>query len=159
MPITFKNIIIWRHAEALPVEAVGDDLARPLSAKGQRQAKRMARWLNQHLPDDLLLLSSPALRAFQTAEALKYKINVCQALQPGAALQEVLDCLSEQVSQQNVLLVGHQPWLGQLMGHLLGFDSAEISIEKGAAWWLRQSPTQPSTYKIISVQAPSHLPR
>lgn len=159
MPITFKNIIIWRHAEALPLDAVGDDFARPLSAKGQRQAKRMARWLNQHLPDDLLLLSSPALRAFQTAEALEFKINVCQALQPGAALQEVLDCLSELKSQQNLLLVGHQPWLGQLVAHLLGFDSAEISIEKGATWWLRQSSTQLSIYKVISVQAPSHLPR
>lgn len=159
MPITFKNIIVWRHAEALPVEAVGDDLARPLSAKGQRQAKRMARWLNQHLPDDLLLLSSPALRAFQTAEALKFKINIHPALQPNAALQEVLDCLSEQELQQNALLVGHQPWLGQLLAHLLGLESAETSIEKGATWWLRQSSTQPSTYKIISVQAPSHLPR
>lgn len=159
MPITLKNIIIWRHAAALPVEAVGDDLARPLSAKGQRQAKRMARWLNQHLPDDLLLLSSPALRAFQTAGALKFTINVHQALKPNAALCEILDCLSEVEPQQNVLLVGHQPWLGQLVGHLLGFDSAEISIEKGATWWLRRSPTQPSTYKIISMQAPSHLPR
>lgn len=159
MPITFKNIIIWRHAEALPVEAVGDDLARPLSAKGQRQSKRMARWLNRHLPDNLLLLSSPALRAFQTAEALKCKINVCQALQPNATLPEILDSLSELESQQNVLLVGHQPWLGQLVGHLLGLESAEFSIEKGATWWLRQSSTQPSAYKITSVQAPSQLPR
>lgn len=157
--MTFKNIIIWRHAEALPVEAVGDDLVRPLSAKGQRQAKRMARWLNQHLPDDLLLLSSPALRAFQTAEMLKCKINIHPTLQPNATLPEILDSLSELGSQQNVLLVGHQPWLGQLVGHLLGFDSAEISIEKGAIWWLRQSSTQPSIYKVISVQTPSQLPR
>lgn len=159
MPIDFNNIIIWRHAEALPVEVAGDDLARPLSAKGRRQAKRMAHWLNQHIPNDLILLSSPALRAFQTAEALKCKINVCQVLQPNAILREILDCLSELKSQQNVLLVGHQPWLGQLVAHLLGFDGAEISIEKGATWWLRQSRTQPSRYKLISVQAPSCLPR
>ena len=162
MPIICRNIILWRHAEA--VEAVaGDDMARPLTNKGQRQAKRIAYWLKQHLPDDTLMVSSAALRAFQTAQALNKtnssKINVCSALNPNASLRELMVFLSRFDAQTNVLLVGHQPLLGRLAGHLLSLDASELAIKKGAIWWLRleSNPAnlnQPLHYEIVSVQTP-----
>jgi phosphohistidine phosphatase len=160
--INFKNIIIWRHAEAALADITlgEDDMARALTDKGQRQAKRVARWLKQHMPKELSLLCSPATRALQTAEALNYNIHVCDALRPGASLQDVLSALADW-DATNVLLVGHQPWVGQLVAHLAGFSDADISIKKGAVWWLRQSlehtKLQAAQYSIIAVQAPNLL--
>ena len=179
-PIAFKNIILWRHAEAHPALAQADedyllqseqrDLARTLTPKGKQQAKRMGNWLNERLPKDFLLVSSPAMRAYQTAQALKCEIMVLESLKPNANLQQVLTtlaCLDTNI--QNVLLVGHQPWLWQLVAHLTSFTAQEISIKKGAIWWLRLSlditkqPTIKTTiettmhYNITAVQSPSLL--
>ncbi len=160
MPPTFSNIIVWRHAEAELAEndSRESDLARALSTRGQRQAKRMAHWLKQYLPKDTLLLCSPAVRCVQTAEALNYKITLDHTLNPSAKLKEILDVMvSLESTPQNLLLVGHQPWLGQLVTHLTGFSGAELNIKKGAIWWLRQSLNQTYQYNVISVQAPSFL--
>ena len=162
MPL--KNIIIWRHAEAHPALAQSEnqDLARMLTPKGNQQAKRMANWLNERLPKDTLLLSSPAMRAFQTAQALRGEIKVNEALKPSANLQQVLAVLTSLETQvEHVLLVGHQPWLWQLVAHLTSFTAQEISIKKGAVWWLRLSNeeinTNATSYNIVAVQSPSLL--
>lgn len=159
--LTIKNLILWRHADAelanIAMDA-HDDMARELTSKGKHQAKVMACWLQQHLPKNLLLLSSPAVRAFETAEALKYNINLHQALRPDATLQEVLFTLENIKSPiQNLLIVGHQPWLGSLVGHLTG--GTELNIKKGAIWWLRLSSSHltsmQASYNIYTVQTPS----
>ena len=163
--ISFNNIIIWRHAEAHPAEVNtdNDDMARSLTPKGKQQAKRMADWLNKRLPNDLLLVSSPALRAYQTAQTLKNGIRVDEALKPNANLQDVLNVLYKldalQPNNKNILLVGHQPWLWQLVAHLTGFSVVDINIKKGAVWWLRQSSVavEHTHYNIIAVQSPSLL--
>ena len=162
--MVLKNIIIWRHAEAHPALAQGEnqDLARMLTPKGKQQAKRMANWLNERLPKDTLLLSSPAMRAFQTAQALKGEVKVVEALKPSANLPQILALLASlEDSTQNVLLVGHQPWLWQLVAHLTSFTAQEISIKKGAVWWLRLSSNEiepnATRYNIVAVQSPSLL--
>jgi phosphohistidine phosphatase len=169
--VAFNNIILWRHAEAEPAdyELGEDDMARVLTSKGERQAKRMARWLKLYLPKETTLMCSPAVRCEQTAEALNYTTNVSSALRPTTSLQEVLVMLAnietsgKDISNRNVLLIGHQPWLGQLVTHLTGFSGAELTIKKGAIWWLRQSSVLPTDnsprYSVISVQAPSLLPK
>ena len=166
MQINCDNIILWRHAEAVLANdgSLQSDMARALTPKGQRQAKRIARWLKPHLPENSLLLSSAALRAFQTAQALNNSkcthINVQSALNPTASLREILDCLASFSSKSNLLLVGHQPLLGRIAGHLLGLQVSDLNIKKGAIWWLRleSNPTnlnQPTRYEIVSVQTPS----
>ena len=167
MLINCDNIILWRHAEAAVASdfSLKSDMARALTPKGQRQAKRMARWLKPHLPENSLLLSSAALRAFQTAQALNdraayAKINVHSALNPTASLREILDYLASFSSKSNLLLVGHQPLLGRLAGHLLGLGVSDLNIKKGAICWLRleSNPAnlnQSSRYEIVSVQTPN----
>lgn len=167
--IAFTNIIIWRHAEAHPAQAHhvegstgADDMARALTPKGKQQAKRMADWLDKRLPNDLLLVASPALRAYQTAQALKNGIRIEESFKPSANLQEVLQALHKlsdlQPSNKNCLIVGHQPWLWQLIAHLTGFAVNDINIKKGAVWWLRQSSEKSfADYNIIAVQSPSLL--
>ncbi len=67
---TEMDLILWRHAEAHPQRDGQTDLERALTAKGERQAERMAEWLNRRLADSTRILVSPALRTQQTARAL-----------------------------------------------------------------------------------------
>jgi phosphohistidine phosphatase len=171
MSLTFKQIILWRHAEAEDAdEASGEnDMDRMLTSKGQRQAKKIAAWLTQQFSGQIsghtMLVSSSAVRAVQTAEALKQKIIEEHALRPSANLQEVLKFLANLEAQNvaeikaknSLIIVGHQPWLGQLVTQLTGFSGAEISIKKGAIWWLRLSINTPHKYKVFTVQTPSLL--
>jgi phosphohistidine phosphatase len=175
MSLTFKQIILWRHADAAPadIEQGEDDMQRHLTTKGYIQAKKMAAWLSQQLSGQLsesaILVSSPAERALQTAEALKQKMIEEYALRPSANLQEVLKFLAsleaknvtqmetEVKPRKSLIIVGHQPWLGQLVTHLTGFSGAEISIKKGAIWWLRLSLNTPHKYKVFTVQTPALL--
>ena len=64
------DLILWRHAEAEEADVGADDLARALTPKGERQAERMAEWLNRRLAHSTRTLVSPALRCQQTAKAL-----------------------------------------------------------------------------------------
>ena len=159
--ILHHNIIVWRHADAVPLlnaeDCLIDDNSRPLSDKGQQQAIKMARWLKRHLPKEFDLQSSPALRAFQTAQVLQCKVAINPALKPRASLQQILSAIAMIPPQSHLLLVGHQPWMGQLVAYLLGINEAEFDIKKGAIWWLRQLEFIPKKYEMITLQTPSKL--
>ena len=73
------DLILWRHAEAEPGLP---DLERALSAKGQKQARRMAEWLTAQLPENCKVLASPARRTLQTAEAMGRRFRVHADLAP-----------------------------------------------------------------------------
>lgn len=181
--LQFDNIIVWRHAEAeiANFDLGENDEVRQLTHKGHGHAKRMARWLKKHLPDDTILICSPALRALQTAEVLDYKIQLQDGLKPSASLADVLAVLvrvqnqlnqqSPKKQQKNVLIVGHQPWMGQLVSYLFEHDADNmqqlnrennVSIKKGAVWWLRLHSTENTItahpqYKLFTLQTPSLL--
>ena len=76
------DLILWRHADSVELDDPHQDAERPLTAKGKRQAERMANWLNQHLPDTTRILVSPTRRTLQTAEALGRKFKEVDALGP-----------------------------------------------------------------------------
>ena len=61
------ELILWRHAEAL--DGV-PDMARKLTAKGEKQAREMAQWLRPRLPKRTRIIVSPAQRTLQTVKAL-----------------------------------------------------------------------------------------
>ena len=127
------DLILWRHAEA---EAGEPDLGRRLTAKGIKQAERVATWLDSHLPDTTRVLVSPADRAQQTALALKRKFRIVPELAPGAAPSAVLAAAGWPDSREPVLVVGHQPTLGEVSALLLSGDAQGWSMRKGAVWWL-----------------------
>jgi phosphohistidine phosphatase len=127
------ELILWRHAEAEPGEP---DLGRRLTAKGLKQAERVAGWLDARLPETCRILVSPADRAQQTALALKRKFRIAQELAPGATPAAVLAAAQWPDSRESVLVVGHQPTLGEVVALLIAGAEADWSIRKGAAWWL-----------------------
>ena len=127
------DLILWRHAEA---EEHADDLRRRLTSKGRKQATRAAEWLLQRLPARFALVSSPAVRAHQTAQALGVPINVDETLAPGASPQAILKAAGWPDYKGAVVVVGHQPDLGRALAQVVTEASGPWSIKKGAFWWI-----------------------
>lgn len=152
------DLILWRHAEALDLEGQEDDLLRPLTARGEKHAQRMAQWLDRQLPEGTRILSSPAVRAEQTVRALQRKYKVRDALSPGASVQDVLEAAQWPEAKFPVLVVGHQPSLGEVAAQLLGMQTDACPIRKGAVWWLRSRQREGVDQTIIlSVTTPEKL--
>ena len=128
------ELILWRHAEAADG---GADLERPLTAHGRRQAKQMAEWLRPRLPEELRILVSPARRAEETARALGRPFDIVDAIAPGADAADLVKAAGWPGAEHPVLLVGHQPTLGEAASLLLGGHESSWRFAKGAVWWLR----------------------
>ena len=127
------DLILWRHAEA---EEGGADLERPLTAKGRKQAERVAQWLQQRLPGKFVVVASPAARAQQTAEALTVKFRTAKNLAPGAQVKDILEAAGWPDHKVAVVLVGHQPDLGRAVAYLVSGQESECRIKKGGFWWV-----------------------
>lgn len=128
------ELILWRHAEA---EDALPDLARELTGRGRKQASRMADWLNPRLPQDIRILASPATRTRQTAQALGREFEERSDLGPGASASEVLVAAGWPDAPYPVLIVGHQPTLGQVAMQLLVGRAGDLAVKKGAVWWFQ----------------------
>lgn len=152
------DLILWRHAEAFDPEEGQSDLERRLTPRGEKHADRMAKWLDQQLPEGTRILCSPAVRTEQTVQALRRKYKVRDALAPGATVQDVLEACGWPQARNPVLVVGHQPSLGAVVSHLFGMGPEPMAIRKGAVWWLRhrQREGQDQTV-ILSVMTPEKL--
>ncbi|WP_118180655.1 phosphohistidine phosphatase SixA [Paraburkholderia phosphatilytica] len=129
------NLILWRHAEA--EDTASSDLARQLTPRGRKQAQNIAKWLRGRLEDNAVLLVSPAARTVQTVEALTDQYRIVREIAPGASADDILAAAGwPQGIAPTVVVVGHQPTLGEVVARLLGANEASISIKKGAVWWL-----------------------
>jgi phosphohistidine phosphatase len=124
------ELILWRHADA---EEGADDLARRLTKKGEADADAMAKWLRARLPPQFTVAASPAVRAQQTALALKVRVVGEPALAPGASAATILGVAEKHNGL--VIIVGHQPDLGRAAAQLTANLRSEWHIEKGAIWW------------------------
>ena len=152
------DLVLWRHAQAQDWRAGCDDLARTLTTKGEKQAARMAKWLDRQLPDTARILCSPARRTEQTVAALGRKYKLDPDLGPDATAAQLLQRVQWPDASSTVLVVGHQPTLGQVAAQLLGLPEAECSIGKGAVWWLRQRQRlEQSQTVLMTVQSPEYL--
>ena len=131
------DLILWRHAEA---EDDADDMRRRLTSKGRKQAARAAEWLLQRLPARFLLLSSPAVRAHQTAQALGMPIKVDDTLAPGASAAAIIKAAGWPNHKGAAVVVGHQPDLGGALAKLVAESHSDAprswSVKKGGFWWI-----------------------
>ncbi len=151
-------LILWRHAEAESVDNGHDDLSRALTARGAREAARVGAWLDRNLPEGARILSSPALRCEQTAMAIGRRFKVSPELAPDSTPQQLLALAGWPQSRLPVVLVGHQPALGQTLAGLLGIGEGACPIRKGAAWWLRARERQGRLQAVVvTVQSPELL--
>ena len=152
------DLILWRHAEAHVQREGQTDLERALTTKGERQAQRMAEWLNQRLAHSTRILVSPALRTQQTAKALERHFKTVQLLAPEASATALLSVVRWPEANEPVLVVGHQPTLGQVAALLLGEAAQTWVIKKGAVWWLRSRERESGNQVVVqAVQSPDCL--
>jgi phosphohistidine phosphatase len=152
------DLILWRHAEAHVQREGQTDLERALTAKGERQAQRMAEWLNHRLAHSTRILVSPALRTQQTAKALDRHFKTVQLLAPEPSATALLSVVRWPEANEPVLVVGHQPTLGQVAALLLGEVAQTWVIKKGAVWWLRSRERESGNQVVVqAVQSPDCL--
>ena len=140
------DLILWRHAEA---EEGENDLARELTPKGEKQAARVAQWLLQRLPSKFALISSPAIRAQQTAEALGIPVKTVREIAPGAPVSAIIKAAGWPDQKGTVVLVGHQPDLGHAAAFLLAGGQTEVSIKKGGLWWLNDRAREDGAKVVV----------
>ncbi len=161
------DLILWRHADADAEDGDGaphDDMKRKLTARGERQATRMALWLHRQMPDGMRIVVSPAVRAQRTAAKLERKFTTVDAIGPAGTAQDLLAASGWPDARRTVLLVGHQPALGELASLLLIGRAAPWTIRKGAVWWLRNRASdaerdgagRTQTY-VVCVQSPETM--
>lgn len=136
------DLILWRHAEAqeladVTVQDAAADAGRKLTHRGKRQAARMAEWLDRQLPGSTRIVSSPALRCEQTAQALGRKFRLSHDIDTSGSAAGLLALAQWPLGRQPVLVIGHQPALGNAIAQLLGLEGGNCPIKKGAVWWLR----------------------
>lgn len=143
------ELILWRHADA--EEGLIDE-ARKLTPKGVKQAERMARWLAKRLPDDALVVVSPAARAKETAQALERKQRVDKNIGTGATAAQLLEAVGWPNSKRTIVVVGHQPTLGAAAALALTDSASEWHVRKGAIWWISLAAGEhiPSVRAVVS---------
>jgi phosphohistidine phosphatase len=132
------RLYVIRHAEAAPQGAGGveRDEDRPLTAGGLEQSRRVAKALKAHGVKLDKLLSSPLLRAKQTAEGVAAgwgdgapAVEECEHLAPGNKKKKLIrDLLA--AGGDAVAVVGHNPDLMELIGWLIGEKGAGVALEK-----------------------------
>jgi len=146
------ELILWRHAEA---EIGEPDEGRKLTAKGQKQAWKMADWLDRNLPESCRILVSPAARTVETAIALNRKFRIHEDLAPHRNAADLLAAANWPDSREPVLIVGHQPTLGLVAAQLLSGQPQEWSVRKGNIWWIAQRERGDITTNFLrAVMAP-----
>lgn len=127
------DLILWRHADA---EDGSPDAERKLTSKGEKQAQRVAAWLKERLPKDAVVLVSAARRASETARALTRKYETSSDVGISATPRSVLKAAGWPRGDGTVVVVGHQPVLGQTAALVLTGTEASWTVRKGSAWWI-----------------------
>jgi phosphohistidine phosphatase len=140
------QLYLLRHADAGdPASWPGDDAERPLSAKGRRQARRLGTMLagTGWKPD--LILTSPKIRAADTARLVGRAVDVKPEEEPRLAssfeLSDVGAMLAGHPDAKRVVLVGHDPDFSAVASTLIG---AAIELRKGAIARIDLQDTRPA---------------
>ena len=141
------ELILWRHAEAED-DAPHGDLARELTKRGRRQAERMAQWLRPRLEGEWRVVVSPSQRTLQTVKPLELPFEVSEAVGTGAGPESVLREVKWPDSAR-VLVVGHQPTLGEVAALLLQGEAGDVAMRKGAVWWFSTREREGRTETVL----------
>jgi phosphohistidine phosphatase len=139
------NLYIIRHAIAVEEGAVGyeSDSERPLTDKGRKKMRQVAKGLRSLGVDFDLILSSPYVRARETAEILvdifkvKKKITFTENLIPMANPELFIEEINQTYSVDSIAVVGHEPHLSTLIGILVAENAKiDVTLKKGGVCYI-----------------------
>lgn len=154
------NLYIMRHGiAAAATDASGaEDNERPLTQKGIKRVRRAARGIARlKIPLDGIL-TSPVLRARQTAElvanrlGLEAQLEAISSLAPESTVEQLLLSLTRFREREHLLLVGHEPLLSKTVGSLLVGSAGppiEIVLRKGSLCRIELNNLPPSGPGIL----------
>lgn len=158
-------VYILRHAVAVPRGTAGypnDD--RPLTEEGKTKMTKAAKGIAEAVDDVDVILSSPMIRAHETAEiaaralGAEQKLETCKELMPGASLKNLLSSMAKFKGLNGIMVVGHEPDLGYLASALLGSDESIVEFKKGSLCAIEVSTLPPrSKGKLLWHLQPKHL--
>jgi phosphohistidine phosphatase len=138
--ITGYELYIMRHAIAVDRGTAGyaDDAKRPLTPEGKKKMREITAGLVRVGFDPDWIVTSPLVRAAETAEIVADGLGVrvprdfCDALRPGGSPEALLAFLAKQSGRHRVLVVGHEPDLSELAARLVGAGrNAHLGFKKG----------------------------
>ena len=133
-----KKLYLLRHAKAAPAQDGGADRERPLTERGQRAARALARWLGARRVEPELILCSSAVRTRQTLALILPAFAAARQVlyEEGLYLAEARGLLARlrkvPAATASVLLVGHNPGLEELMVRLAGEAGRRAEMPTGA---------------------------
>jgi phosphohistidine phosphatase len=149
---TTCSLYLVRHAIA---EERGDkwpdDTRRPLTEKGIARMREAIAGLDTLEAGIEIVLTSPLVRARQTADLLvdglkpKPALDVLPSLAPGEAPAKVAEALGAHAGRQAIALVGHEPGLGELGAWLIGAN-APVIFKKGGVCRIDVASLPPERY-------------
>lgn len=158
------QLLLLRHGKAEDCSP-GGDFSRVLEEKGHQQARHAARILTaaDFLPD--LVLSSPVVRARQTAETFTVAAGM-----PGPIFLDWLACgmspetalaeLGHFPEFERIMIVGHEPDFSRLIGRCLGITADCVEVRKGSVTCIELQPPAPrATLRfLIPHKLAKHMP-
>lgn len=140
------DLYLVRHAVAhsRDYEHWPNDAERPLTPEGEESFQETARGLEEIVPEIEVVLSSPYVRAWRTAEILAEQTGwpapgVLPALEPEIPPEKVVAVLETYGEVDSLALVGHRPGLHELASYLLTGrrDTLNVGLKKGGAACIR----------------------
>lgn len=159
--MSMRELLVIRHAVAQQRDSDRwpNDDERPLTGRGKRRFRQAARGMARALPVPDEVLSSPLVRTRQTARILSKqagypKARLLRQLSPSASTPDLMTALRKR-SADRVAIVGHEPSLSKLLGHLLqGRASAAFVMKKGAVAWISLRGAEP---RLLAYLPPRQL--
>jgi len=137
---TGYELYVMRHGIAVTRGSKGfaDDSQRPLLPEGKEKMRETARGLNRMGFEVDWIVTSPLVRAVETAEAVaeslasSVPVDLCDALRPGGSPEDLIAFLAKRPDRRRVLVVGHEPDLSELAARLIGAGGqANLAFKKG----------------------------
>jgi phosphohistidine phosphatase len=162
-------VVLFRHGPAgrRDVSRWPDDSLRPLTERGKERTRDAARGLGRLLEKAPLVITSPLVRASETADILrkvlepKKQVETLDALRPGGSLRAVVKRLEAAGTGDIVILVGHEPDLGKLAGTLVfGAPATGLPLSKSGACVITfVGPVRPGEGRLHAFLPPRLLRR
>jgi phosphohistidine phosphatase len=129
------NLYLMRHAIAVDPDGETDDSLREVTEKGRKRLVKIARNLEKLEFKFDLILTSPFLRARQTADVVAHVLGIKQKvvfdsdnLVPSGSIEKLVEEINSLGDWEDLLLVGHEPLLSQMLGLLVSGD-ASLNVE------------------------------
>lgn len=129
------QLLLIRHGIAIDELPGLSDEDRYLTGEGRVKTAKVAALLGKQIGHVDRILTSPLVRAVQTAEIVAQRfacedVRVCPPLAPGGTLARVDAAIAEAFDAKRLALVGHEPSMGAIAAHLLGLPSFPRPFKK-----------------------------